>query len=167
VLAGAAVAEVAVLAVAAVLRTWDRDDEDGLVQTVLGDPHTADPCALMTAESLARFGDATLDPDYGGFNRCDVVVEVPDEPEIDVRVEFSGGDGGTGKVVRGAPERDDDSCDVTITLADGNLAEIVAKTDDETPATCARWRPRRPTRRRRCCGSTTRSRAAPHRTPVP
>lgn len=126
---GAAAAVVAVLATVAFVRPWERD-EGGPAVTVLGDPHTADPCALMSADSLARFGDATLDADYGGYNRCDVVVSTSDGTDVDVRAEFRGGTGGTGEVERNPPERDDDSCDITITLADGNLVEIVSKPVD-------------------------------------
>jgi hypothetical protein len=125
---GAAAAVVA-LATVAFVRPWERD-EGGPAQTVLGDPHTADPCALMSATPLARFGDATLDADYGGYNRCDVVVNTPDGTEVDVRAELRAGFGGTGEVKRYPPERDDDSCDITVTLADGNQVEIVSKPVD-------------------------------------
>lgn len=133
-MAGVAVAVVALLALA-LLRPWEGGE--GPARTVLGDPHTADPCALMSAESLAGFGDATLDPDYGGFNRCDVVVDLGDHEaghEADVRVELRTGDGGGDEVERGSVERDDDSCDVTFTLTDGNVVEIVAKADDGADA---------------------------------
>ncbi len=130
-LAGAAVGVVALLALA-LLRPWEHGQ--GPARTVLGDPHTADPCALMSVASLAGFGDATLDADYGGFNRCDVVVDLGDGQEADVRVELRGGDAGGEEVARGAPERDDDSCDITFTLTDGNLVEIVAKADDGADA---------------------------------
>ncbi|MFI7678177.1 serine/threonine-protein kinase [Actinophytocola sp. NPDC049390] len=130
-MAGVAVAVVTLLALA-LLRPWDGDGQ-GPAQTVLGDPHTADPCALMSVESLARFGDAALDADYGGFNRCDVVVDLGGH-DADVRVELSSGDGGGAEVERGPAERDDDSCDVDFTLTDGNLVEIVAKADEGADA---------------------------------
>ncbi|WP_328748958.1 protein kinase [Streptomyces sp. NBC_00285] len=40
----------------------------------IGDERTADPCGLLDAASLSRFGAAVLDPDYGEFDRCDVLV---------------------------------------------------------------------------------------------
>ena len=40
----------------------------------IGDERTADPCGLLDAASLSRFGDTVLDPDYGEFDRCDVLV---------------------------------------------------------------------------------------------
>ncbi|GAB1509449.1 serine/threonine-protein kinase [Actinophytocola sp. KF-1] len=130
--AGAAVGVVALLALA-LLRPWEGDGQ-GPARTVLGDPHTADPCALMSAESLAGFGDATLDADYGGFNRCDVVVDLGDRFDADVRVELRSGDAGGEEVERGPAERDDDSCDITFTLTDGNLVEVVAKADEGADA---------------------------------
>ena len=129
--AGAAVGLVALLALA-LLRPWE-DDGQGPARTVLGDPHTADPCALMSAESLAEFGDTALDADYGGFNRCDVVVDLGDD-DADVRVELRSGDAGGEEVERGPAERDDDSCDITFTLTDGNLVEVIAKADEGAEA---------------------------------
>jgi eukaryotic-like serine/threonine-protein kinase len=124
---------VVAMLVLALVRPWEAAGE-GPAHTVLGDPHTADPCSLMATSSLAEFGDATLDPHYGGFNRCDVVVDVGDDQEIDVRVELRNNDATVDEVVRGPAERDDDSCDVTITLADGNTVEVVAKPVDEAEA---------------------------------
>ncbi|MEU0948296.1 protein kinase [Streptomyces canus] len=40
----------------------------------IGDERTADPCGLLDAASLSRFGGTVLDPDYGEFDRCDVLV---------------------------------------------------------------------------------------------
>ncbi|WP_043667033.1 protein kinase domain-containing protein [Streptomyces xylophagus] len=40
----------------------------------IGDERTADPCALIDAASLSRFGHTVLDPDYGEIDRCDVLV---------------------------------------------------------------------------------------------
>jgi eukaryotic-like serine/threonine-protein kinase len=41
----------------------------------LGDPASADPCSLLRAEPFERFGEATLENDYGNFDRCDVIME--------------------------------------------------------------------------------------------
>lgn len=43
----------------------------------LGDQRTADPCALIRTEPFDRFGSTTLEPDYGSFNRCDVLIDAP------------------------------------------------------------------------------------------
>jgi len=40
----------------------------------IGDERTADPCGLLDAPSLSRFGRTVLDPDYGEIDRCDVLV---------------------------------------------------------------------------------------------
>ena len=128
-------AAVVVLATVAFVRPRERD-EDGPARTVLGDPHTADPCALMSATPMSKYGDAVLDADYGGYNRCDVVVDTANGTAVDVRAEFHDGSGGTGEVRRYPPERDDDSCDITLTLADGNEVGIVSKvanSDEEEP----------------------------------
>ncbi|WP_405723220.1 serine/threonine protein kinase [Streptomyces sp. NBC_01537] len=41
----------------------------------IGDARTADPCKLLDAASLSRFGGTELAPDYGEFDRCDVLVQ--------------------------------------------------------------------------------------------
>jgi hypothetical protein len=40
----------------------------------IGDPATADPCALLDADALGAFGLTRLRTDHGELNRCDVVV---------------------------------------------------------------------------------------------
>ncbi|MEV0468689.1 serine/threonine-protein kinase [Streptomyces prunicolor] len=40
----------------------------------IGDERTADPCGLIDAASLSRFGTTVLDPDYGDIDRCDVIL---------------------------------------------------------------------------------------------
>ncbi|MEU9184718.1 serine/threonine-protein kinase [Streptomyces sp. NPDC048484] len=40
----------------------------------IGDERTADPCGLLDAASLSRFGGTALDPEYGEIDRCDVLV---------------------------------------------------------------------------------------------
>ncbi|MEU6732733.1 protein kinase [Streptomyces physcomitrii] len=55
----------------------------------LGEPRTADPCKLLAAASLSRFGDAALDPDYGEIDRCDVLLRNGSGDEVaDVEVNF-------------------------------------------------------------------------------
>jgi eukaryotic-like serine/threonine-protein kinase len=55
----------------------------------VGDPHTADPCSLLDPAELKRFGNTDLDPDYGNFNRCDVLIRPKEGPgEVDVRLTF-------------------------------------------------------------------------------
>ncbi|WP_237103738.1 hypothetical protein, partial [Nonomuraea sp. MG754425] len=56
---------------------------------VLGDRRTADPCALLSPASLARFGRTELDPAYGNFDRCDVLVRPPSDTVVDVRADLN------------------------------------------------------------------------------
>ncbi|MEV0312528.1 serine/threonine-protein kinase [Nonomuraea fuscirosea] len=56
---------------------------------VIGDPRTADPCALLDPASLGRFGETELDSDYGNFDRCDVLIEPGGDSVVDVRVDFN------------------------------------------------------------------------------
>ncbi|MFJ2958532.1 serine/threonine-protein kinase [Streptomyces sp. NPDC087270] len=58
---------------------------------LFGDQRTADPCALAKPAALAKYGDAELDPAYGNFDRCDVIVDTRSGPEIDIEVEFVDG----------------------------------------------------------------------------
>ncbi|GAA4225384.1 hypothetical protein GCM10022254_07200 [Actinomadura meridiana] len=57
----------------------------------IGDPRTADPCALTNAAALGKFGEAELDNDYGNFDRCDVIVTSGDASEVDVHVDLNPG----------------------------------------------------------------------------
>ncbi|MGH8795288.1 MAG: protein kinase domain-containing protein [Stackebrandtia sp.] len=91
----AAVAITAILVVGTIL-TWvafgfpftEDDAADAEPSLALGDPRTADPCALLDATALTRFGDAELVADYGNFDRCDVIVEPEDDTEVDVELRF-------------------------------------------------------------------------------
>ncbi|MCI2417903.1 serine/threonine protein kinase [Saccharopolyspora sp. K220] len=91
-MAATSVAVVAVLAIGAWLvfdltsSSADDTARSGPSPTI-GDPRTADPCALTDPLPLARFGDAEEDADYGNFNRCDVIVESGDS-EVDVQVQL-------------------------------------------------------------------------------
>lgn len=65
-----------------------KDASDGEPQALIGDPHTADVCALTDPAALGRFGDegVHVDVDYGNFDRCDVLVGIDDKTRIDVSV---------------------------------------------------------------------------------
>ncbi|KAK1184222.1 serine/threonine-protein kinase [Streptomyces sp. NBS 14/10] len=54
----------------------------------IGDPRTADPCALLDATVFGRYDEAELDGDEGNFNRCDVILKEGGEDVVDVRVEL-------------------------------------------------------------------------------
>ncbi|MBP8533442.1 serine/threonine-protein kinase [Streptomyces sp. MK37H] len=95
-LAGAAA--VAALAIAVPFIVMSLGDEDGDKATpapdktaaagFIGDPRTADPCALLNATVFHRYDEARLDRDYGNFNRCDVLLKERSEEVVDVRVEL-------------------------------------------------------------------------------
>jgi hypothetical protein len=135
-LTAAAAVAVVVLLVFVLVRPWE-SEAGGPARTVLGDPRGADPCSVADARVLSRFGEATVDPNYGGFNRCDVLIAVAGDDEIDVRFQFEESDtdsaetSGPARVVRHAAERDSDACDITLTLADQAVLEVTAKSDDD------------------------------------
>ncbi|MFL6121373.1 protein kinase domain-containing protein [Actinophytocola sp.] len=128
-----AVAVVALI-VLALVHPWE-SEADGPARTVLGDPRTADPCAVADAAVLGRFGQATLDANRGGFNRCDVLIAVAGDDEIDVEFEFAAASTGrateSSRVVRHAPKRDGGDCEITLTLADQAALTVAARSDDD------------------------------------
>ncbi|MGC5343355.1 hypothetical protein ACPXCE_06725 [Streptomyces sp. DT24] len=56
--------------------------------SVIGDPRTADPCALTDAGAFKRFGHTVLDRHYGNFDRCDVIVQPSEGPDVDIEVQL-------------------------------------------------------------------------------
>ncbi|WP_210571416.1 serine/threonine-protein kinase [Streptomyces sp. GESEQ-4] len=58
---------------------------------LIGDPHTADVCALADTDSLDPFGTAEIDVDYGNFDRCDMLVTVDSKTRIDVSIQLRRG----------------------------------------------------------------------------
>jgi hypothetical protein len=57
--------------------------------TLLGDHRTADPCALLDPGVLRGYGRTEVDPAYGGFERCDVIVHGTSGGDIDVEAQFA------------------------------------------------------------------------------
>ncbi|MBH5335468.1 hypothetical protein IHE55_11945 [Streptomyces pactum] len=107
----------------------------GAVAT-LGDPRTADPCGLLDAGALERFGDAELVTDYGAFDRCDVLLLDEGETVADVRLDFANDPAEPGSQVRtrrvgrvtvAEPRGGDGSCDRNLGLADGRQIWITAE----------------------------------------
>ena len=140
----AAAAAVAVV-VALGLVFWPRPTPDAAVAAApgLGDPATADPCSLIRPEPFARFGEATLETDYGNFDRCDVTVESP-ESELNrfaTRVQFVNSpqqlpDGLREErdgilLVRSGPIGDE--CGRTLRLPDGHDVRVVTRTERGVP----------------------------------
>jgi eukaryotic-like serine/threonine-protein kinase len=139
VVAGVVVAVAAVLALVLVLASPWEPEAGGPARTVLGDPRTANPCAVADTGVLSRFGEATLDPGHGGFNRCDVLIAVAGDDEIDVQFRFGAAEpsppaSSTPSVVRHRPERAGDACDIALTLADRHELVVTAKSDDDVDA---------------------------------
>ncbi|MFF1447860.1 protein kinase [Streptomyces sp. NPDC058274] len=88
----------------------------------IGDERTADPCGLLDAASLSRFGDTARDPDYGEIDRCDVLVRNNSgDDNADVQVNLDS-------------DRDDFD-DVLSTRLAGGLTIVTLKRDGTT---CAR-----------------------------
>jgi tRNA A-37 threonylcarbamoyl transferase component Bud32 len=126
----------AVVVVAAVgLVVWPRAtsqavNASGPVPT-LGEPATADPCALLRPEPFERFGKAILESDGGGFDRCDVYIESGPDRSV-ARLQFAAAsevppEGAPEErdglvIVRGAPVGGE--CVRTLRLSDGNDVRI-------------------------------------------
>ncbi|MFI7634164.1 serine/threonine-protein kinase [Nonomuraea sp. NPDC049400] len=98
VMAGAASAAVAVPIVLSTPRDQPVDgrlsastpgSSQAAASPVIGEPRTADPCALLSPTALGRFGRTELDIDYGNFDRCDVIVFPPDGGVVDVKAAFA------------------------------------------------------------------------------
>ncbi|QIS19439.1 serine/threonine-protein kinase [Nocardia terpenica] len=85
-LAIAALVLIVVAAWAAVQWTHGHSPTTPAPGTVVGDPHTADPCALADPHALAEFDrDTEKDPDAGNFNRCDLIAH-PGGGKVDVMI---------------------------------------------------------------------------------
>ena len=106
----------------------------------LGDPRSADPCALLRPSDLARFGAASLVTDYGNFDRCDVLISKNDTEFADVGVTLQSGapefDGQAHRQQNGAvtvvtEPVSDQSCDRFLLLRDNAFAVVTAKPLDD------------------------------------
>lgn len=112
-------------------------------RAVVGDVRTADPCALLDASVLARFGDTELVPDYGEFDRCDVLVHSEDGGDLvaDVKLNFAGDPAELdsqvpartiGAVTVAEVPGEEDECVRNLELADGNQIWIIV--EEEGPS---------------------------------
>lgn len=100
---------------------------------IIGDPRTADPCALADQNAVRGFGSTELNAVYGNFNRCDVLIDTGAEDPVDVDVELA-----TAEVPNQVPpgafpvERhplSDGACDRRIAVGAEYDVWITAKTD--------------------------------------
>lgn len=107
----------------------------------IGPPNTADPCALADQNALRPFGPTSLDPHYGNFNRCDLLVDINGESQVDVKYELENAK--VPRVVRPGTfnvERDPldgDSCDRTVAVSNAYDVVVTADfaSDTTTPGT--------------------------------
>lgn len=110
----------------------DEDASDGEPRTLIGDPHTADVCALTNLAAFDQFGDGKVDVDYGNFDRCDVLVSVDDRTRIDVSVSLRRGsppEGSTpsrkvGRIGIQEEQAESDECNLLLT-ADGDTEDTM------------------------------------------
>jgi eukaryotic-like serine/threonine-protein kinase len=145
-LVGLAAAIVVVALVVILLPLWRDDPSAGAggptkpntdIAPVLGDPRTADPCALMDPNALARFGDTELDKEYGGFNRCDILVDPQgdgSEEQIDVMLQLldkAADEPPRPKLTMTDPTMADGNCEAMLILTDGYRVNVTAKGEDE------------------------------------
>ncbi|WP_167756298.1 MULTISPECIES: serine/threonine-protein kinase [unclassified Amycolatopsis] len=139
-LAGVAAAAVAVVvATYFVTRPAKTEATPPAAQPKLGigpDPRAADPCRLVDPAPLKPFGDPEVVPDYGNFNRCDVLLHHGDR-EADVLVEL---EDPPGSAIEGAQSKSGpfavfaasspDQCERTIQLQDRFAVKVTAKQND-------------------------------------
>jgi hypothetical protein len=108
--------------------------------STMGDPRTADPCALVDTASLEPLGKAVLDGGYGSLDRCDAVISAGDQPMVDVEARF-GTPSDAQDVATGRPKLEqvgqlrvdrppvdaDNECARNVLLPDGYLVWVTAK----------------------------------------
>ncbi|MFJ6742874.1 serine/threonine-protein kinase [Streptomyces sp. NPDC091279] len=113
----------------------------------LGDERTADPCGLLAAAVLSRFGTTVLDPDYGEIDRCDVILRNrsgDENADVQVNLDSTPDDfdhidstrpvGGLTVV---AQERDGRECQRAVVTTDGKQIRVIGKQfADSAPDPC-------------------------------
>ncbi|MFJ8140932.1 serine/threonine-protein kinase [Streptomyces sp. NPDC096013] len=103
----------------------------------IGDERTADPCGLLDAASLSRFGGTELDPDYGEFDRCDVLVRNNsgnDNADVQVNLDSHRDDFDhilstylVGNLTVVTIKRDGAACERAVLTADGKQIRVIGK----------------------------------------
>ncbi|MEV1081520.1 serine/threonine-protein kinase [Streptomyces sp. NPDC050211] len=99
---------------------------------LIGDPHTADVCALAEPDALDQFGTAQIDVDYGNFDRCDMLVTVDSKTRIDVSIQLRRGSppetskpsSTIGKIGIREEEAESDECKLLLT-SDGDTEDTL------------------------------------------
>ncbi|WP_410664137.1 serine/threonine-protein kinase [Amycolatopsis sp. lyj-84] len=105
------------------------------------DARALDPCRLTDTAALRSYGRTELEPDYGNFDRCDVLLHRGDGSYTDVKVELENHPGnppegelkrvGTFDVVGGPLQ--DDSCTRLILVPAGYIVSVTAGDDPGAP----------------------------------
>ncbi|KUN24118.1 serine/threonine protein kinase [Streptomyces antibioticus] len=103
----------------------------------LGEERTADPCGLLDAASLSRFGGTGLDPDYGEIDRCDVLVRNNsghDNADVQVNLDSDRDDFDdvvSTRLVDGLTvvtlKRDERACERAVLSTDGKQIRVIGK----------------------------------------
>ncbi|QXJ22292.1 serine/threonine protein kinase [Actinomadura graeca] len=137
-LAAAGAALVVAAAVALLVASVLGDEQGSRAQadpvSLVGDPHTVDPCALADPAALGKYGKTELDIDYGNFDRCDVLVYAG-KSVVDLKIDFSAGPppaptgpvraAGRFRVVEDRAEGDECGRRVLLPSPDGGTSVIV------------------------------------------
>ncbi|ONI81286.1 hypothetical protein ALI144C_22450 [Actinosynnema sp. ALI-1.44] len=107
---------------------------------LIGDERTVDPCALLDRKALERLGPAKLDPTYGNFNRCDVLINTGGRESVDLEVQIVTR---TAADIQGKPldvivERpaDSDECDRSMVLDEKYAIRITANMPNPSADLC-------------------------------
>ncbi|WP_155059675.1 serine/threonine-protein kinase [Streptomyces blattellae] len=103
------------------------DASNSKTSALIGDPQTADVCALADREAFDQFGTAKVDVDYGNFDRCDTLVSVDSDTRIDVSIQLLPGSppesskpsSTVGRIDIREEEAESDECNLLLT-SDGN-----------------------------------------------
>ncbi|MDX3230511.1 serine/threonine-protein kinase [Streptomyces sp. ME19-01-6] len=112
----------------------------------LGDPRTVDPCALLETTVFERYGHyAQLDPRYGNYDRCDVVLSSDENEIVDVSVDLNtddppsttaAGAKTSGKVTVVPDDPESEQCGRTLALSGvrDTVIRLTAKLIDDAKA---------------------------------
>ncbi len=129
---------VAALATVAGLLVFRPDSSTPVIPlAVMGDPRTADPCALTDTAVLTRFGKTIRETARGNFDRCDVIVTLNGGTRVDVKVLLDKPASPEAKIEKkrplpvGRPPRNGDRCVRTVVLDDQSSVTITATLDRE------------------------------------
>jgi hypothetical protein len=77
VLAAGVLVAVVLLVTGFLVVTRDSPPPANAAADLVGDPRTADPCSLLTVNSLSPYGKVFLEPNLGTFARCDLDTTLP------------------------------------------------------------------------------------------